>query len=279
MTANEAIPRAPDRRTAWATTLGERLGQASYPVGAGLAALLIWEAGVRLFRVPRFILPPPTSIIAEGLNHRDLITPHFWVTLYEASVGLAAAILLAIPLGLVFSYSAFLRRSFYPLIVFIDEVPKIAFAPLLVTWFGFGLEPKMILTFIVCFFPIFLNSMAGFSSIEEEYINLGRSAGAREWEMFWKIRIQSAMPNVFVGLKMAASSAMTGAVVAEFLAADRGLGLFLQKALSQLNMSLGFATIATMWVIGLSFFYGMTLIESWAIRWHVSRRGGRQEIL
>ncbi|HUW14262.1 MAG TPA: ABC transporter permease subunit, partial [Anaerolineae bacterium] len=173
----------------------------------------------------------------------------------------------------------FLRRSFYPIIVFVDEVPKIAFAPLLVTWFGFGLEPKMILTFIVCFFPIFLNSMAGFSSIEEEYINLGRSAGAREWEMFWKIRIRSALPYVFVGLKMAASSAMTGAVVAEFLAADQGLGLFLQRALSELNMALGLATIVTMWAIGLSFFYGMSLIESWALRWHVSRRGGSQAIL
>jgi NitT/TauT family transport system permease protein len=97
--------------------------------------------------------------------------------------------------------------------------------------------------------------------------------------MFWKIRIHSAMPNVFVGLKMAASSAMTGAVVAEFLAADQGLGLFLQRALSELNMALGFATIVTMWVIGLAFFYGMTLIESWAIRWHVSKRGGRMEIL
>jgi NitT/TauT family transport system permease protein len=257
----------------------ERLRQLSYPVGATLAMLLLWEAGVRLLQVPRFILPPPSSVVVQGIIRWASIRPHFGITLYEAAVGLGAAILVAIPLGLVFSYSPFLRRSFYPIIVFIDEVPKIAFAPLLVTWFGFGLEPKMILTFIVCFFPIFLNSMTGFSSIEEEYVNLGRSAGAREWEMFWKIRLHSALPNVFVGLKMAASSAMTGAVVAEFLAADRGLGLFLQKALSELNMALGFATIMAMWVIGLSFFYGMSLIESRAIRWHVSRRGGSTEIL
>jgi NitT/TauT family transport system permease protein len=260
-------------------SLAERAREASYPVGAAVVALALWEVGVRLFKVPRFILPPPTSIVTEGLSRASSITPHFWITSYEATAGLIAAILVAIPLGLTFSYSSFLRRSFYPLFVFIDEVPKIAFAPILITWFGFGLEPKMILTFIVCFFPIFLNSMAGFSAIEEEYINLGRSAGAREWEMFWKIRIHSALPNVFVGLKMAAASAMTGAVVAEFLAADRGLGLFLQKALSQLNMALGVATIVTMWVIGLAFFYGMTLIESWAIRWHVSKRGGRREIL
>lgn len=257
----------------------ERLRELGYPVGATLAMLLIWEAGVRLFHVPRYVLPAPSSVVVQGISRAASIGPHFGITLYEAAVGLITAILAAIPLGLVFSYSSFLRRTLYPIIVFVDEVPKIAFAPLLVTWFGFGLEPKMILTFIVCFFPIFLNSLAGFSSIEEEYINLGRSAGAREWEMFWKIRLHSALPNVFVGLKMAASSAMTGAVVAEFLAADRGLGLFLQKALSELNMALGFATIMAMWVIGLSFFYGMSLIESRAIRWHVSRRRGVTEIL
>ena len=259
--------------------LAERFRQWSTPLASALVFFLLWEAGVRLFEVPRYILPPPSRVLTEWIKNTEYIRPHFGVTLYEAAVGLGTAIVVAIPAGLIFSYSKFMRRSFYPLIVFIDEVPKIAFAPLLVTWFGFGLEPKVILTFIVCFFPIFLNSMAGFSSIADEYINLGRSAGAREWEMFWKIRFQSALPQVFVGLKMSASSAMTGAITAEFLAADRGLGLFLQKALSQLNMALGFATIVTMWIIGLSFYYGMTWIEGRAIRWHISRRGGGQEII
>lgn len=259
--------------------LAERLKEAGYPLGTAVAGVALWELAVRLLRVPRYVLPPPSAVVVQGISRWASMAPHFGITLYEAAIGLGAAIVLAIPLGLVFSYSAFLRHSLFPLIVFIDEVPKIAFAPLLVTWFGFGLEPKMILTFIVCFFPIFLNSMAGFSAIEEEYINLGRSAGAREWEMFWKIRLHSALPHIFVGLKMAAATAMTGAVVAEFLAADRGLGLFLQKALSQLNMALGFASIAAMWVIGLSFYYGMSFLESRAIRWHVSRRRGQQRIL
>ena len=99
-----------------------------------------------------------------------------------------------------------------------------------------------------------------------------RSAGAREWEMFWKIRLQNALPQIFVGLKLAAAVAMTGAVVSEFLAADRGLGLFLQKALSELNLALGFAAIVAMWTIGIAFYYGMTFIESRLIRWHVSQR-------
>jgi len=262
-----------------AKPVSERLRDAAYPIGAAVATLVLWEIAVRAFNVPRYILPPPSRVISEGTAHWSSMIPHFWVTLYEALVGLIAAIVVAIPLGMVFSYSALLRNAMYPILVFVDEIPKIAFAPLLVTWFGFGPEPKVILTFVVCFFPIFLNSMAGFSSIEEQYINLGRSAGAREWEMFWKIRIHHALPYVFVGLKMAASVAITGAVVAEFLAADQGLGLYLQKALSELNMALGLAAIALMWVIGQACFYGMSLLESRAIRWHVSRRGPRREIL
>lgn len=262
-------------RTRWL----DRLKQASYPVGAMLVALGVWETAVRVFAVPRYILPPPSSVISQGILRAAWIGKDFGITFQEAVAGLAAAIVVAIPLGLLLSYSAWLRRSFYPIIVFIDEVPKIAFAPILVTWFGFDWQPKVILTFIVCCFPIFLNSMAGFSSINEDVINLGRSSGAREWEMFWKIRVHSALPQIFVGLKMAASAAMTGAAVAEFLASDRGLGFFLQRALSQLNMALGLATIMSMWVIGLAFFYGMTLIESWAIRWHVSKRTGPQVIL
>jgi NitT/TauT family transport system permease protein len=243
-----------------------------YPVATVLVVLVLWEILVRVLHVPHYVLPPPSEIAEEGVTKLSFIAPHYGITLYEASVGLVAAILIGIPLGLILSYSAFVRRTFYPLFVFLDEIPKVAFAPILVTWFGFGLLPKMILTFINCFFAIFLNSMAGFSVIQEEYINLGRSAGAREWEMFWKIRLHNALPNIFVGLKMAAAVAMTGAVVSEFLASDRGLGLFLQKALSELNLALGFATIVAMWTIGIVFFYGMTFIESRLIRWHVSQR-------
>jgi NitT/TauT family transport system permease protein len=243
-----------------------------YPVGTAAFVLLAWEILVRLLQVPHYVLPPPSEIVREGVRGFFPMLPHYGITFYEALVGFVCAILVAIPAGLLLSYSPFVRRSFYPLLVFVDEIPKVAFAPILITWFGFGLEPKMILTFINCFFPIFLNSMVGFTFIEEEFVNLGRSAGAREWEMFWKIRLPHALPNVFVGLRMAAAVAMTGAVVSEFLAADRGLGLFLQKALSVLNLGLGFATIFAMWTIGMLFFYGMTLIEARVIHWHVSQR-------
>jgi NitT/TauT family transport system permease protein len=254
----------------------KQLRVASYPISAVLVVLAVWQLGVMVFNVPHYILPTPLAIARDGIRSGYMIAPHFWITLYEALVGLAFAILLAVPFTLLVAYSPFMYRSFYPLLVFFDEVPKVAIAPLLVTWFGFGLQPKMILAFIICFFPIFINGVVGFKSISPDLLNLGRCTGAHEWEMFWKIRLPNALPNLFVGLKMAGSGAMVGAVVAEFLAAERGLGFFLQKAASFMRTELGFATIAAMWTIGLALFFGISLIESLTIPWHVSKRGGPQ---
>jgi NitT/TauT family transport system permease protein len=268
------IEMAPPKR-AWQRQR-ERLKAAAYPVGTVLVVLVVWQLAVMVFHIPRYLLPAPTAIISGGIEFAPFIAPHYVVTLYESSVGLLFAILVGVPFALVISYSPFLYRSFYPLMVWFDEIPKVAYAPIFVTWFGFGLAPKIILTFLVCLFPIFLNGIAGFKNINPKIADLGRAAGAREWEMFWKIRLPNALPNLFVGLKIAASGAMVGAVVSEFLAAERGLGFFLQKALSLLRMDVGFAIIVAMWTIGVLFFYGMTLLESWAIRWHVSKRAGRK---
>jgi NitT/TauT family transport system permease protein len=210
--------------------------------------------------------------VQQGIEFTPRIASHYWVTLYEALLGYGIAIAIAVPAALLISYSPLLDRTIYPLVVFLDEVPKIAIAPLLITWFGFGIEPKIILTTIISLFPIFINGVAGFKSISDELVNLGRSAGAREWEMFWKIRLPNALPYLFVGLKMSGSAAVIGAVVSEFLAGDKGLGYYLLIVLGNLKMALGFAVIASMATIGLSLFFGMTLIESLTIRWHVSKR-------
>jgi NitT/TauT family transport system permease protein len=250
----------------------EVVGTASYPVSAALVALLLWEAVVHVFRIPFYILPAPSQVVQQGIEFTPRIASHYWVTLYEALLGYGIAIAIAVPAALLISYSPLLDRTIYPLVVFLDEVPKIAIAPLLITWFGFGIEPKIILTTIISLFPIFINGVAGFKSISDELVNLGRSAGAREWEMFWKIRLPNALPYLFVGLKMSGSAAVIGAVVSEFLAGDKGLGYYLLIVLGNLKMALGFAVIASMATIGLSLFFGMTLIESLTIRWHVSKR-------
>jgi NitT/TauT family transport system permease protein len=244
----------------------------SYPVGTALALLIVWQAGVVALDVPHYILPAPFSIVQQGIEYAPRIASHFWVTLYEALIGYGLAIVIGISLSLLIAYSSFLNQAIYPLVVFVDEVPKIALAPILITWFGFGVEPKIILTVIICFFPIFINGVAGFRSLSPQLVDLGRSTGACEWDMFWKIRLPNALPYLFVGLKMSGSGAIIGAVISEFLAGDKGLGYYLLIVLGDLRTALGFAVIAAMASVGLSLFYGMTLLESLLIPWHASKR-------
>lgn len=252
--------------------LRETFAIVSYPIAAAIVFMIVWEGFIWVSKTPSYLLPAPSAIVQQGIEFAPRIASHYWVTLSEALIGYPIAIVLGIVLAVALAYSSFWQRSFYPLIVFFDEVPKIALAPLLITWFGFGYEPKVILTVVVCFFPIFLNGFAGFKSLDEDFVYLARIAGAGEWETFWKIRFPNALPLLFVGLKMSGSAAIIGAVISEFLAGDKGLGYYLLIVLGDLRNALGFAVIAAMASIGLSLFFGMTLVETLAIPWHTSKR-------
>ena len=239
-------------------------------------ALVFWQLVVMVFDLPHYILPSPTAVLEAGIDKAPAIAPHYWATWYSAIIGYAIAVVIGVALALAVAYIPLLRRTLYPGLVLLDELPKVAIAPLLITWFGFGFEAPIILVTLICLFPIFIQSVHGFGALDSEILYLARSTGAREWEMFWKIRLPNALPYIFVGLKYGGSAAMIGAVVAEFLAADRGLGLYLLAALRRVEMALGFATIVGMASIGLTLFFGMQIVETWVIPWHVSQRSARQ---
>jgi NitT/TauT family transport system permease protein len=154
----------------------------------------------------------------------------------------------------------------------LEMVPKIAFAPLFVTWFGFGFFPKMIIVFLVCFFPILLNGILGFTSLSQEMTYFSRSTGAGSLTMFWKIRLPAALPELFVGLKGAAVNATVGATIAEWIGGDAGLGYYIQIATGQLRMDLAFAIIFMLAFLGLILFYIVDWFERRIIPWHVSPR-------
>jgi NitT/TauT family transport system permease protein len=156
--------------------------------------------------------------------------------------------------------------------VALEMVPKIAFAPLFVVWFGFGFMPKMIIVFLVCFFPILLNGILGFTSLSQEMGHFSRSTGADGLTMFWKIRVPAAMPELFVGIKGAAVNATVGATIAEWVGGDAGLGYYIQIATGQLRMDLAYAIIFMLALVGLLLFYIVILLEKRIIPWHVSQR-------
>ena len=151
-----------------------------------------------------------------------------WVTGIETVIGYVVAVVIAVPLGLAIAFSSILRRTIYPFFVSLEMTPKIAFAPLFISWLGFGLLPKVIIVFLVCFFPIVLNAILAFSSLSEELTRFCRSTGAGPLRAFFKVRLPAALPQCFVGFKYAAINATVGATIAEFIGCDQGLGFYIQ---------------------------------------------------
>ncbi|MBN9063751.1 MAG: ABC transporter permease [Rhizobiales bacterium] len=237
-----------------------------------LALFLLWEYAVKLFGVKEYLLPPPSKVWTEFLKRSDTVMQGAWVTTTEIVAGYLLAIVVSVPLSLAVARSRFMEESVYPLIVFLQIIPKIAIAPLFIIWLGFGFTPKLLIVFLLCFFPIVVSSVAGFKSVDPEIADFARTTGAGGWRLFFKISLPQALPGIFTGLKVGAALAATAAVVAEFVAADRGLGYLLQQYNGNLETPMVFAIIILLSLIGLAVYYVVELIEKLVIPWHVSQR-------
>jgi len=236
------------------------------------AFFVAWEVLVEVLEVPRYILPKPSTIVIKSSADLDRLVYYTWVTGTETVLGYATAIVLAVPLGLAIAFSRFLRQTIYPFFVSIEMTPKIAFAPLFISWLGFGLLPKVIIVFLVCFFPIVLNAILAFGSLSEELTRFCRATGAGAWRSFVKVRLPAAMPQCFVGFKYAAINATVGATIAEFIGSDEGLGFYIQIVTGNMRPDLAFAGIFFLTVLGLAVFGLVTLAERLLIPWHISVR-------
>jgi NitT/TauT family transport system permease protein len=233
---------------------------------------VVWELAVRLTGVKEYLLPPPSKVWTEFWKRHDMIAGAAWVTTSEILAGYALAVVVSIPLALAVAYSRFMEQAVYPVIVFLQIIPKIAIAPLFIIWFGFGFTPKLLLVFLLSFFPIVVASIAGFKSADRDVMDFARTTGASRLRMFFKISLPQALPQIFTGLKVGAALAATAAVVAEFVASDRGLGYLLLQYNGQLDTPMVFATIVVLSLIGLVVYYAVEVIERLAIPWHVSQQ-------
>lgn len=233
---------------------------------------IAWELAVRLTGIKEYLLPPPSKIWTEFWKRHDTVAISAWVTTQEILAGYALAVVVSVPLALAVAYSRFMEEAVYPVIVFLQIIPKIAIAPLFIIWFGFGFTPKLLLVFLLSFFPIVVSSIAGFKSADPDVMDFARTTGASGWTMFRKIRLPQALPHIFTGLKVGAALAATAAVVAEFVASDRGLGYLLLQYNGQLDTPMVFATIVVLSLIGLVVYYAVEVVERLAIPWHVSQQ-------
>ncbi|MBW8617320.1 MAG: ABC transporter permease [Hyphomicrobiales bacterium] len=233
---------------------------------------LFWEFSISFFNVPLYILTPPSMIVTKAWADLPRLFAYTYITGLETILGYVVAIIIALPLGLAIAFSSILRRTIYPFFVTIEMVPKIAFAPIFISWLGFGLLPKVIIVFLVCFFPIVLNAILAFNSLSEELQRFSRSTGAGVWRTFIKIRLPAALPQCFVGFKYAGLNATVGAAIAEFIGSDQGLGFYIQITTGNMRPELAFAGIFFLTAIGLVLFGFITLAERLLIPWHVSVR-------
>ncbi len=234
--------------------------------------LALWEIAVRLFHVPEYVLPAPSAILRNiVVNWRTLLDAARF-TIQPMLLGFLVAVVAGVLIALSIAFSRRVQMVLYPLLVFLQIVPKIAVAPLFIIWFGFGLVPKVLLVFLLSFFPIVVAAITAFRSIEPEIIELVRSTGAGPLRTFRMVQLPHALPALFGGFKVAAALAATAAVVAEFVASDRGLGYLLLSYNGNLDTAGSFAAIFILSALGLALYGAVELLEGIAVPWHVSRR-------
>jgi NitT/TauT family transport system permease protein len=237
-----------------------------------LVFLVVWEVGVWVSKAPAYLLPGPIEIFHTFIKEFPRLAFHGWVTLYEMLLGYALAVAVAIPLAIAITSSERFDRFAMPTLLFFQVVPKVAVAPLFLVWFGVGVLPKVLVAFLISFFPIVIDAAVGLRSMSSEMRDLARSMGATRLQVFARFRLPTSLPYLFSGLKVAATLAVAGAVVGEFVGADKGLGYLLLVTNSNLETALMFATLFALTIIGLVFFYAVELLEALLIPWHVSHR-------
>jgi NitT/TauT family transport system permease protein len=242
------------------------------PVALVIALGVLWEVGTRVFAVPLFLLPPPSAIAHSMVANATLLIAAGWVTTVEIVLGFLLSIIVGVPLALaIFLWPPF-ARSVLPLLVSSQAMPKVAIAPLLLVWFGFGLLPKVLIAFLIAFFPVVINTAVGLASIEPEKIYLARSMGFGAAATFFKIRLPNALPAIFGGLKISITLAVVGAVVGEFVGGDAGLGYLLMVANGSMDTQLLFAGIVALTILGVALFVLVELAERLAVPRHIIAR-------
>lgn len=229
-----------------------------------VAVVLIgaWQILVPLSGLSEFVLPTPLAIAKRIVNDLPLLSAHTHVTLLEVIFGFTLGALIGIPLALSIFYSRAFERAIYPILVGLQTVPKVSLAPILVLYLGYGWAPKIVLAFMISFFPIVISTVVGLQSLDKNLVNLVRSMGANEWQIFFKLRLPAALPNIFAGFKVAISLAVIGAVIGEYVAAERGLGYLQLQANSQFDTTLNFATVVTISALGVMLYFVIDIIET-----------------
>jgi NitT/TauT family transport system permease protein len=235
------------------TTAGERSSHLLQSIGLALAVLAVWEGACRLFEISALVLPTPSSILIRlyALTSSGMIWPHLWATLVEVLTGFVFGVLAGLVIGAMVSLIPVIERLIYPYLVALQTLPKVAIAPLFIIWFGYGLTSKIVITALVCFFPVLVSVIAGFHSTDKDQLDMMKAFGASKWQTLMRLRVPSALVLIFAGLEIAAVLAVIGAIVGEFVGAQVGLGYLVVTLNFGMDVPGVFAVLIVLSAIGL----------------------------
>ncbi|MBU0944866.1 MAG: ABC transporter permease [Proteobacteria bacterium] len=236
-------------------------------LGILLLLLGLWEGSCRIVEVPIFILPPPSLIARTALLQAPLILPHALTTALEIICGIGLALAVAIPLAMSMFAYPWLERALSPFLVASQAIPVFALAPLLVVWLGYGMAGKVLMAAIIIFFPITVSLLEGFKGCDREYRVLFRLMGAGFWQTMRLLYWPWALPHFFAGLRVGVTVATIGAVIGEWVGAQKGLGYLMIQANARLKVDLVFALILWLSLMGLLLWFGVGWLEKKSIRW------------
>lgn len=261
------------RRVPQTSSIWDRMPTAFSVSLFSLVLILLWQVVVWLEITPEIILPPPLAVgeslidLSANLVTGGHVWENLWLTIQASLIGFALAAVTGIGLGVLVAETAFGRRVALPFLVGVNAAPKVAFAPLFVAWFGFGVSSKAALGGFIAFFPLLIDTAAGMVSVDAKQLKLFQSMRASFWQTFSKLKVPAAAPFIFAGLKTASVLAVVGAIVGEFLGGGRGVGEAIKIAANQLNVSRLFAYVILLSVAGYLFYAAIVWLERRIVFW------------
>lgn len=239
-----------------------------------IAALVLWEALIKLLHVPDWLLPAPSQILEVIADKNSVMLSHTIVTLEETLLGFALALALGVVCAIGIVHFPLLRDTLYPSLIMFNSFPKVAIAPLFVVWIGVGIESKIANAFLTALFPIVLNTILGLTDMDPEMLELVRSMSRSRWVLFWKIRLPYSLPYLFAGCKIAIPLAVIGAIVGEFISGRSGLGYLVLSANNYFNTPMAFTALLYLVLMSLAL-YGMVIVaEKLIVPWYRRETAG-----
>jgi NitT/TauT family transport system permease protein len=229
--------------------------------------LAVWELAVRVFHIPVYLLPAPSVIWTDTTRIAGAVAGHTLATLQTIVIGFLVSIVVSLPLAVVITYSRLFANAVYPLLVLTQSIPKVALAPILVVALGANEMPRVVVTFLVAFFPLVISIAAGLTSVPPDLIELGRSYKATRFQELHRIRLPYAIPFIFSGLKVAITLSVVGAVVGEFVAANRGLGYLITSSTAFFKTPVAFGAMILLSIMGIVLFQTLVIVERVFFPW------------